>query len=45
MASALSIPRPIVRVKRMLAEAGVPFEVPQGAELVARLSSVLEVVY
>ena len=35
----------IVRAKRTLAEARVPFEVPRGAELVARLSSVLEVVY
>jgi RNA polymerase sigma factor (sigma-70 family) len=35
----------IVRAKRTLAEAKVPFEVPRGAELEARLSSVLEVVY
>ena len=35
----------IVRAKRTLAEARVPFEVPRGAELVARLSSVLEVIY
>lgn len=35
----------IVRAKRTLAEARVPFEVPRGAELAARLSSVLEVVY
>jgi len=35
----------IVRAKRTLAEAGVPFEVPRGAELAARLSSVLEVIY
>jgi predicted RNA polymerase sigma factor len=35
----------IVRAKRTLAEARVPFEVPRGAELGARLSSVLEVVY
>jgi RNA polymerase sigma-70 factor (ECF subfamily) len=35
----------IVRAKRTLAEARVPFEVPQGAELAARLSSVLGVVY
>ncbi len=35
----------IVRAKRTLAEAHVPFEVPRGAELVARLSSVLEVIY
>jgi predicted RNA polymerase sigma factor len=35
----------IVRAKRTLAEAHVPFEVPSGPELGARLSSVLEVVY
>jgi len=35
----------IVRAKRTLAEARIPFEVPRGAELAARLSSVLEVVY
>ncbi|MFC4003349.1 RNA polymerase sigma factor [Prauserella oleivorans] len=35
----------IVRAKRTLARKKVPFEVPQGAELAPRLSSVLEVVY
>jgi RNA polymerase sigma-70 factor, ECF subfamily len=35
----------IVRAKRTLAEERVPFEVPRGAELAARLSSVLEVIY
>ena len=35
----------IVRAKRTLAEARVPFEVPRGAELAARLSSVLGVIY
>ncbi|HEU4630200.1 MAG TPA: RNA polymerase sigma factor [Gemmatimonadaceae bacterium] len=35
----------IVRAKRTLAEARVPFEVPRGAELSMRLSSVLEVIY
>jgi RNA polymerase sigma-70 factor, ECF subfamily len=35
----------IVRAKRTLAAACVPFEVPRGAELAARLASVLEVVY
>jgi RNA polymerase sigma-70 factor, ECF subfamily len=35
----------IVRAKRTLSEARVPFEVPRGAELEARLSSVLEVIY
>jgi RNA polymerase sigma-70 factor (ECF subfamily) len=35
----------IVRSKRTLAEKRVPFEVPRGDELAARLSSVLAVVY
>jgi RNA polymerase sigma factor (sigma-70 family) len=35
----------IVRAKRTLAAARVPFEVPGAAELAARLSSVLEVIY
>ena len=35
----------IVRAKRALSDAHVPFEVPQGAELATRLSSVLEVIY
>ncbi len=35
----------IVRAKRTLTEARVPFEVPRGPELAARLSSVLEVIY
>jgi RNA polymerase sigma-70 factor (ECF subfamily) len=35
----------IVRAKRTLAEARVPFEVPRGQELAARLSSVLNVIY
>jgi RNA polymerase sigma factor (sigma-70 family) len=35
----------IVRAKRTLAEAHVPFEVPREAELTARLASVLEVIY
>jgi RNA polymerase sigma factor (sigma-70 family) len=35
----------IVRAKRTLSEAGVPFEVPRGADRAARLSSVLEVTY
>jgi RNA polymerase sigma factor (sigma-70 family) len=40
-----AIAQRIVRAKRALHEARVPFEVPQGAELAARLSSVLEVIY
>jgi RNA polymerase sigma factor (sigma-70 family) len=35
----------IVRAKRNLADAHVPFEVPRGAEFSARLSSVLQVIY
>jgi RNA polymerase sigma factor (sigma-70 family) len=35
----------IVRAKRTLTEARVPFEVPRGDERAARLSSVLEVIY
>jgi predicted RNA polymerase sigma factor len=35
----------IVRAKRTLAEARVPFEVPRGDELTARLASVLQVIY
>jgi predicted RNA polymerase sigma factor len=40
-----TIAQRIVRAKRTLAEAHVRFEIPVGAERVARLSSVLEVVY
>jgi RNA polymerase sigma-70 factor (ECF subfamily) len=50
IARAFLVPEPtvaqrIVRSKRTLAEAQVPFEVPRGADLAARLSSVLEVLY
>jgi RNA polymerase sigma factor (sigma-70 family) len=40
-----TIAQRIVRAKRTLAEARVPFEVPARAELTTRLSSVLEVIY
>jgi RNA polymerase sigma factor (sigma-70 family) len=40
-----TIAQRIVRAKRNLAKANVPFEVPQGPELMERLSSVLEVIY
>jgi len=40
-----TIAQRIVRAKRTLAEARVPFEVPSGPELSARLSSVLQVIY
>jgi len=50
IARAFLVPEPtiaqrIVRAKRTLAEARVPFEVPVGSERAARLSSVLEVIY
>ena len=45
LASEATVAQRIVRAKRTLAEARVPFEVPAGAEREARLSSVLEVVY
>jgi RNA polymerase sigma-70 factor, ECF subfamily len=50
IARAFLVPEPtiaqrIVRAKRTLAEAHVPFEVPRGEEFTARLSSVLQVVY
>jgi RNA polymerase sigma factor (sigma-70 family) len=50
IARAFLVPEPtiaqrIVRAKRTLAEARVPFEVPRGEELAARLASVLEVIY
>lgn len=50
IARAFLVPEPtiaqrIVRAKRTLTEARVPFEVPRGAELSARMSSVLEVIY
>ena len=50
IARAFLVPEPtiaqrIVRAKRTLAEAGVPFEVPRGTDRAARLSSVLEVIY
>jgi RNA polymerase sigma factor (sigma-70 family) len=40
-----TIAQRIVRAKRTLAERRVPFEVPRGEELAARLSSVLDVIY
>jgi len=50
IARAFLVPEPtiaqrIVRAKRTLSDAKVPFEVPRGAELEARLSSVLGVIY
>ena len=40
-----AIAQRIVRAKRTLTEARVPFETPRGTELVPRLASVLEVIY
>ena len=40
-----TIAQRIVRAKRTLREAHVPFEVPRGAERASRLTSVLEVIY
>ncbi|MBS0486672.1 MAG: RNA polymerase sigma factor [Proteobacteria bacterium] len=40
-----TIAQRIVRAKRTLSEAEVPFEVPHGAEMTQRLCSVLEVIY
>jgi RNA polymerase sigma factor (sigma-70 family) len=50
IARAFLVPEPtiaqrIVRAKRTLSDAHVPFEVPRGEELEARLSSVLGVIY
>jgi len=50
IARAFLVPEPtiaqrIVRAKRTLSEAKVPFEVPTGSDRAARLSSVLEVIY
>jgi len=50
IARAFLIPEPtvqqrIVRAKRTLSDSRVPFEVPRGDELEARLSSVLSVIY
>ena len=50
IARAFLLPEPaiaqrIVRAKRTLADAHVPYEVPRGAELSARLANVLQVIY
>ncbi len=50
IARAFLVPEPtvaqrIVRAKKKLADAQVPFEAPRGQELEARLASVLEVIY
>lgn len=43
--SKATVAQRIVRAKRTLAEAHVPFEIPGEAERAARLSSVLEIIY
>ncbi len=45
LVSEATIAQRIVRAKKTLSDAKVPYEVPRGVELTARLSSVLEVVY
>ena len=45
LASEPTIAQRIVRAKRTLSEARVPFELPRGDALAERLASVLEVVY
>ena len=45
LAAEATIAQRIVRAKKSLAEAGLPFEVPRAEERAARLASVLEVIY
>ena len=45
LVSESTIGQRVVRAKRTLSEAHVPFEVPQGADFDARLASVLQVIY
>jgi RNA polymerase sigma factor (sigma-70 family) len=45
LSSEATVAQRIVRAKRTLAQARVPFEVPRGVELAARRASVLEVIY
>jgi RNA polymerase sigma factor (sigma-70 family) len=45
LTSEATVAQRIVRAKRTLSEARIPFEVPRGADRTARLSSVLEVIY
>jgi len=45
LSSEATIAQRVVRAKKAIAKAGLTFEVPRGAELAARLPSVLEVIY
>ena len=45
LVSDATVAQRIVRAKKTLADARVPFEVPRGSDLATRLSAVLEVVY
>jgi predicted RNA polymerase sigma factor len=45
LSSEPTIAQRIVRAKRTLTEAQIPFEIPRGADFTARLSSVLQVIY
>jgi len=45
LSSEAAIAQRVVRAKKAIAKAGLTFEVPRGAERVARLPSVLEVIY
>jgi len=45
LVSESTVAQRIVRAKRTIATEGIPYEAPRGAELAARLDSVLEVIY
>jgi RNA polymerase sigma-70 factor, ECF subfamily len=45
LASETTIAQRIVRAKKTLSDAHVPFEIPRGTDFTARLSSVLQVIY
>ena len=45
LSSEATVAQRIVRAKRVIEKAGLPFETPRGPALTARLSSVLEVIY